>query len=210
VRRIGWLVPLLLLACADHLGRPHVPQHGTRASLGWKFTYYWVTTEVEFEGLPDTDLIDPTCRVLAAVPAGFARSLTMEGTGLLGDGRLVNYAPVCLCGPPCFYEPGDLRPFGVGVEDRPLVPFRSVAVDQRLIPIGTHLFVPELSGQWVPGEAPWGGFFHDGCVVADDRGSHITNRHLDFFAAYQTCYKALDRTLGRRTVTVEAGDDRCP
>ena len=33
----------------------------------------------------------------------------------------------------------------------------------------------------MPGRAPWGGFVHDGCVVADDTGGGIDGNRLDLF-----------------------------
>jgi hypothetical protein len=60
----------------------------------------------------------------------------------------------------------------------------------------------------MPGERPWGGFVHDGCVVADDRGSGIRGRQLDLFAARESSYVDLSRhRLGH--VTVYRGGDKC-
>ena len=33
----------------------------------------------------------------------------------------------------------------------------------------------------MPGRPPWGGYVHDGCVVADDTGGHIDGNRLDLF-----------------------------
>ncbi len=95
--------------------------------------------------------------------------------------------------------PDDEREFGIGVEVRGLTPFRSVAVDDRVIPIGTHIYVPDLDGVVMPGVPPWGGFVHDGCLVADDRGSAIGDQHLDFFVAAKVFYiSSLDARVLRR------------
>src|SRR5262249_44370468 len=107
-------------------------------------------------------------------------------------------------------EVDTLHPWGIGVLDRALAPFRSVAVDPNVVPIGARLYVADLDGVRVPGEAPWGDFVHDGCVVADDRGGAIAGRHIDLFAALRPYYVALDSMLARRTVMIYDGGGRCP
>src|SRR5450432_589554 len=52
------------------------------ASLGsFELTYYYVTAENDYTTTPDTTLYEPSCDVLAIVPAAFAHSLAIEGTG---------------------------------------------------------------------------------------------------------------------------------
>ena len=208
---------VLVLACADMRAvTPPPPTPPLRAVLGdplgvFQLTYYWVATEEDFTGLPDTDLFDRSCLPLAVVPAAFARSLTVEGTGRLTDGRLLNYAGPCECPlSPCFFEVDELHPWGVGVHDRALLPFRSVAVDPEVVPIGARLYVADLDGIFVPGDPPWGGFVHDGCVVADDQGGSIIGKHIDFFSALRPYYRMLDRALGLPTVMLYDGKHFCP
>src|SRR5215831_2474996 len=116
---------VLVLACADMRAvTPPPPTPPLRAVLGdplgvFQLTYYWVATEEDFTGLPDTDLFDRSCLPLAVVPAAFARSLTVEGTGRLTDGRLLNYAGPCECPlSPCFFEVDELHPWGVVADDQ--------------------------------------------------------------------------------------------
>lgn len=176
----------------------------------FQITFYWIALEADFPGVADTDVYDQSCDVLATVPAAFAKSLRMEGTGALLDGRILNVARCACAVTPCFVEVGPLHPFGIGVEDRPLVPFRSVAVDPNVIPIGTTLHVRELAGLRMPGDPPWGGFVHDGCVVADDRGGNIDGRQLDFFVVQKDHYRELtEGRLRRGVVTVSLGGRFC-
>jgi 3D (Asp-Asp-Asp) domain-containing protein len=188
------------------------PVHAPDAALGtFQLTYYWVTDEADYTGALDTDLYAAGCSPLARVATEFARSLALEGTGRLVNGRVLNYSGPCDCAfTPCFYEVDGLHPWGVGVEDRPLVPFRSIAVDPTQIAIGERVYVAELDGVRMPGAAPWGGFLHDGCVVADDRGGAILGRHVDFFAALRDDYVDLDRRIARTAVSVYAAGARCP
>jgi 3D (Asp-Asp-Asp) domain-containing protein len=112
----------------------------------------------------------------------------MEGSGLLADGRVINYAGRCRYGVGTCFEQLDTRthPFGRGAGKRPLVPFKSVAVDPKLIPIGEPLYLPELDGVLMPD-----GSIHDGCVRADDTGGGIKKRKMDFFVVSHDNFRFL-------------------
>lgn len=177
----------------------------------FQLTYYWIAAEADFSGPADTEIYESDCAVLATVPEAFADSLAIEGTGRLLDGRLVNYWGSCGCPrSPCYFVVDAEHPWGVGAQNRALVPFRSVAVDTDILDIGQPLWIAELDGMTMPGEAPWGAFAHDGCVVADDVGGGITGQHVDFFVALRPHYLTLDGQLGLDAVTLHDGGARCP
>jgi 3D (Asp-Asp-Asp) domain-containing protein len=165
----------------------------------FKMTYYWIAELTGGEGPATRRIYDPSCRVIAKVPRKFARQMILEGTAKLPDGRVLNYHGSCGCRrSPCFVEVGAEAPWGLGVGHRALSPFRTVAVDPRVVRIGTVLYSPELDGLKMPGEAPWGGFVHDGCLVAADRGGGIKGRQIDFFAARRDYWNELrDEKLRR-------------
>lgn len=174
-------------------------------------TYYWITAEADYTGTPTEQLLTPTCEPLATVVPDFARSLRLEGTGRLRDGRVVNVSGSCPCNTAaCFAEVDAAHAWGVGVQDRPLVPYRSVAVDRTVVPYGTWLYVEELDGVPVPGDAPWGGFVHEGCVLAADTGGSILGAHLDWFVGLKSSYRTLDGDLGLSRITVHDAGARCP
>lgn len=177
----------------------------------FQLTYYWVASEDEHPGTKNVSLYDPACKVLAVVSTGFADAITLEGTGRLSDGRLLNYDGPCACPKtPCFFEADAAHPWGYGVQSRALVPFRSIAVDTSVITIGTRVYVAELDGVTMPGTSDYGAFVHDGCVQADDVGGGIQGSHIDFFAGLKAHYQALDGQLGLTSVTLHAGGARCP
>ena len=135
------------------------------------------------------------CRPIASVTREFASELVMQGTGKLRDGRTVNIWGACGCDfSPCFQIVGN--EWGYGGNGRQLQPFRTVAVDPKKIPLGTLLYIPALEGRRMPGRAPWGGFIHDGCVIADDTGGGIDGNQLDFFVARRAYYHALSHRNG--------------
>ena len=189
--------------------------HGTayadQAYGRFQLTFYWVADERDAPGTMNAYLYDATCAVLGVTTMRFLRSLALEGTGLLTDGRRLNFDARCVCGyfgVPCFREvTSDI--WGLGVEGRHLRPFRSVASDPAVVPTGTVLYIPDLDGVEMPGEPPWGGFVHDGCVVADDRGGAIGGMQLDFFVGRKDVYKVVDKRLRRPEVWVYDGAEHC-
>jgi 3D (Asp-Asp-Asp) domain-containing protein len=172
-------------------------------------TYYWVTEESDYSGADDTALCDVSANVIAMVPLAFANALKIEGTGKLSDGRLLNIGGSCACSSgmtTCYITLDQTKyPWGVGVQSRPLVPFRSIAVDKSFIPYGTHVYIPEFDGVQMPSS-----FVHDGCFEADDTGGGIVGAHIDFFAAEKKNYLTLDGMLNLSSVTAFVNPPRCP
>jgi 3D (Asp-Asp-Asp) domain-containing protein len=177
----------------------------------FQLTYYWVTMETDFTGADDTALCDVSANVIAMVPLAFANAIRLEGTGKLADGRLLNVGGSCSCSSgmtTCYIELDQTKyPWGLGVQNRPLVPFRSIAVDRMVIPYGTKVYVPEFDGVQMPNTY---GFVHDGCLLAADTGGGINGNHIDFFAAEKKNYQMLDNTLNLNDVTVYVNPPRCP
>ena len=200
-------------------------------SLGtFRFTMYHVTVEedrpgdseapsdeemVLASGSPDTlsgapdnvTIYTKDCTPLAEVSRDFARKLDLQGTGKLRDGRVVNTSGICKCpNSPCFMEINAAWAIGAGGR---LAPFRSVAIDTRVVPLGSLLYIPELAGKRMPGKAPWGGYVHDGCVIADDRGGGIRGKEIDFFVAKKSYSDAIYRRTRLKKVTVFDGTGWC-
>jgi 3D (Asp-Asp-Asp) domain-containing protein len=71
------------------------------------------------------------------------------------------------------------------------------------------LYIPELDGITMPGRSPYGGFVHDGCVMADDRGGNVRGNQIDFFAARRAYYKRLQKQHRLKKVTVFEGGAKC-
>ena len=133
--------------------------------------------------------------------------LKLEGSGILRDGRVLNYDGECNYGMgTCFKTLAlDQHPLGAGVQGRPLVPFRSIAVDPRFIPIGATVYVPELVGVLLPD-----GTRHDGCLRADDMGGAIKEHKLDFFVESYNNFKFIaDNLWWRMKATPTLEEPRC-
>jgi 3D (Asp-Asp-Asp) domain-containing protein len=71
-------------------------------------------------------------------------------------------------------------PFGDGAGGFILSPYRTLAVDKNLIPLGTPIYIPEARGVTVI--LPNGGTAkHDGYFFGADVGGAIKGNHVDFF-----------------------------
>lgn len=185
-----------------NLGKPALEK-----TLGnFELTYYWVATQKKKGNEP---IFDKRCKRIARVSKSFKRRLNLEGSGLLEDGRTVSTAGGCQCGSPCYWIPNDSHKWGAGVAQRPLSPFRSIAVDPSEVKIGTSLYIAELDGLTMPGSGSEGGFVHDGCVVADDRGGGVKGKQIDFFAGWRAHYRNFFSRHKLTQVTVFPGGERC-
>lgn len=183
--------------------------------LGFALRFYWLAleddfddpTEIRFADPDQTELYTPQGYFFGAVPDRFAWSLRMEGSGLMSDGRVINYTGRCPYGYGTCFEQLDVRehPFGRGAGYRPLIPFKSVAVDPRVVAIGEPIYIPELDGLRLPD-----GSVHDGCVRADDTGGGIKKRKMDFFVVtYGNFRFLLDELWGVTWMTPHVEAPRC-
>jgi 3D (Asp-Asp-Asp) domain-containing protein len=190
---------------------------------GFKLTFYWLTQESEFQevkGVPTPqsglcaipaskriDIYSSLGFFIGRVQEKFACNLALEGSGLMMDGRVLNYAGPCRYGTGTCFEQLDVNehPFGRGAGVRPLIPFKSVAIDLRVFAIGEPLYIPEFDGLLLPN-----GSFHDGCVRAEDTGGMIRKHHMDFFVVTAENYKfLLDQMLGFSRITPHIEAPRC-
>jgi len=136
-----------------------------------------------------------SCEPITEVTKDFAAALRLQGTGKLKDGRVLNIWGQCRCEhTPCFKV--TKSQWGTAGTGRPLQPFRTVAVDPKVVKLGTLLYVPLLEGRTMPGRSPWGGFVHDGCVVADDTGGGIDGNQLDLFVGRKGYYLGISGSAG--------------
>jgi 3D (Asp-Asp-Asp) domain-containing protein len=175
---------------------------------GFRLSFYWLAYESEYANESyDTDIYTRDGYFIGRFPSAFVYELKLEGSGILRDGRVLNYDGECLYGiGTCFrtLDPQE-HPLGRGVQNRPLEPFRSIAVDPRFIPIGSPIYVPELVGVQLPD-----GTRHDGCLRADDQGGAIKLHKMDFFVESYFNFKFLgDQLWWRLKATPHLDEPRC-
>lgn len=171
---------------------------------GLEKTTLWATQYYvhRFKSCGNIPLLDESARGtgLSADSCNFCKSV-MEGTAFVTDssGRLfcINFAKNASdtawmnCGA-CAGKSINSKVFwtvtsgyGLGVRNYHLQPFRTIAVDPAVIPIGTVLFVPSLRGKSMV--LPNGDrVTHDGYLFAGDKGSAIQGNHIDVFTGLDT------------------------
>ncbi|HEX9105321.1 MAG TPA: 3D domain-containing protein [Polyangia bacterium] len=175
---------------------------------GFRLSFYWIAYESEYANESyDTAIYTRAGYYIGSFPQAFVFELKLEGSGILRDGRVLNYDGECDYGMgTCFKTLAlEQHPLGAGVQGRPLVPFRSIAVDPRFIPIGATVYVPELVGALLPD-----GTRHDGCLRADDMGGAIKEHKLDFFVESYNNFKFIaDNLWWRMKATPTLEEPRC-
>jgi 3D (Asp-Asp-Asp) domain-containing protein len=155
-----------------------------------------------------------TCNVLAEVTYAYFTELVMQGSGQLKDGRIINVFGQCTCPQTssCF-QVAKASKWGLAGTGWPLSPYRTVAVDPKVVPLGSLLYIPALDGLRMPGPPPIGGFVHDGCVVADDTGGAVHGKQVDLFVGRRAYWLGLARRGGShewaRHVQIFDGTGRC-
>lgn len=174
----------------------------------FRLSFYWLAYESEYAlEKYDTDIYTSQGYWIGRFPNAFVYELNLEGTGVLRDGRVLNWEGPCPYGVgTCFQALSQSEhPLGRGVQGRALEPFRSIAVDPRFIPIGSPVFVPELVGTRLPD-----GTRHDGCLRADDQGGAIKHHKMDFFVESYFNFKYLaDQLWWRLKATPHLDEPRC-
>ncbi|HEX4049135.1 MAG TPA: 3D domain-containing protein [Elusimicrobiota bacterium] len=129
-------------------------------------TYYFNVLESDYPGPRTVTVKDGRGKPLASVTAGFWEHFSVEGTGRLLDGRELNTS-----------EGGTVvvkAPMGEGTCR--LEKWRSMAVDPRVIPLGTVVKIDETVGLKLPD-----GTVADGYWQAVDTGGEVRNAHVDLY-----------------------------
>lgn len=152
-----------------------LPQLALADFLGtFRNTYYYLAQESRYDHLPlDAPLLDMEGDIISWVSNAYRKSLIMEGSGRLRDGRVVNYAGK---------KDNSIRfrvtanPHGDGIGTCALVPFGTIAVDPKRIQVGSIVQIKETAGMILPD-----GTRHDGLWRADDVGGAIQGDRIDLF-----------------------------
>lgn len=137
---------------------------------------------VTYNGTETTDIISVDERVMATVCTRFYKVLLMEGSAILkdrGQGKVgINYG--FKIGEERRYRYLERCVFGEGVEkDLCLLPYHTIASDNKVHAIGEIIFVPKAVGLKLPD-----GSTHEGYFIVRDTGSAFTGigaQRIDLF-----------------------------
>ena len=186
-KSIGFAVALLLLClCAPACGRMQgihlaaVP--GSYEFLGEFAPTFYRTLDESAGEWPEEERTEELRtgegELIARVTPTFKERLDVEGSARLRDGRVVNFDE--RVGERWTYLVAEGAQYGLDARGRALVPFRSVAVDPSVVPLGTVVYLPALDGVRLPtGET------HDGLCLAQDTGQGIEGKRVDIFVGFE-------------------------
>ena len=200
------LISAVLLAIVSTSAFAAAPPPGRRAGHAL-LTFYWIIDESSsrYRHLKKSDRIrDMRGEVLARTSRRFLLDLVREGSGWLADGRTVVFVKR-VAGESRFRVSN--TKYGLSSNGCPLIPFRTVAIDPRFVPVGSTVYIPQLKGTRLPD-----GTVHDGMFVASDHG-HFHGEHVDVFTgagprATAPFIRHGNRSRSRVTVYVVGERDR--
>jgi 3D (Asp-Asp-Asp) domain-containing protein len=161
-------------------------------------TYYDFPNERDFSG-KTVELKNASCQTIREVPETFYDALCVQGSGTLASGETASFAKRdCGCARVCPRTGQQICfdtlsrqdfPWGRGAQGTPITPLLTVAVDSKLLPLGTAIYIPEYDG--VPRDEA--GTPHDGCFIAQDRGMKVQGQHVDVFTGLSAVTKLWNR-----------------
>ncbi|MBS2011299.1 MAG: hypothetical protein JST00_00190 [Deltaproteobacteria bacterium] len=204
------------------LGQPRSREPGGVAPGGgrvlgtFRNTYYDFPREADHKG-DAVALMNASCQPIAQVPRGFHDAVCVQGSGVLKRGGVVSFAKRdCACAEICprtsqkiCFDALDPKqfPFGRGAAGTAIHPFRTIAADTDVLPMGTVVYIPELDG------VPRGGGSGeplDGCFVVEDRGLRVKGEHVDIFTGHPQHTAALEQIVpSNHGVTVVVQAPKC-
>lgn len=195
-------------------GTPRAVVGDTLPADLFRNTYYDFPSEGS--GKKDATIYDAACKPIAQVPRDFHDRVCVQGSGKLASGRTVSFAKRgCDCADLCprtgqkiCFESLDPAKFpnGRGATGKAITPLRTIAVDSTVIPLGTPVFVADFVGLPRPD-----GTKHDGCFLAEDRGTRVIGRQIDVFTGDPSITAQWNKLVpSNRGVKVSPNDPRCP
>ena len=193
--------------------RPVDQPQGLRSAETYRNTYYDFPSEGS--GDKKAKVFDAQCKAIASVTQAFHDQVCLQGSGRLATGETISFAMRdCTCAAECpksgqkiCFEKLDPKAFpsGRGASGKAITPLRTIAVDTTLIPLGTAVYIPEYEGLGRPD-----GTKHDGCFLAEDRGSRVVGKHIDVFTGEPATTKTWNQLVpSNQGVHVEIGAPRC-
>jgi len=190
-----------------------LPPSGQRRADSFRNTYY--DFPKEGVGKKDAKVFDASCRAIADVTKEFHDQVCLQGSGRLASGTTISFAKRdCSCALECpkskqkiCFEALDpkLFPAGRGAMGQAVTPLRTIAVDDAVVPLGSLVYIPEFDGLPRPD-----GTKHDGCFIAEDRGSAVQGLHIDIFTGDPATTKSWNQLVpSNGGVHVEVNAPRC-
>jgi 3D (Asp-Asp-Asp) domain-containing protein len=133
----------------------------------FKVTYYWAVDEAEYPASRSSPIYLADGQLLGRFSSAFVKAFRVEAAACLKDGRRISYMKRA--------NRAELVDQFLGYGGHRLTELRSIAVDPRLIPLGSVVYIPQAENVSVDGHTLGGVFY------AHDVGSAIKGKHIDIF-----------------------------
>lgn len=133
----------------------------------FKVTYYWVVEEKDYPKGRSTPLYTVNGKLIGRFSAAFVKDFKRESAARLSDGRRLSYLKR--------QDRVQVVEKFLGNGGYTLTELKSVAVDPRLIPLGSKIYIPQAENVVIKGKR------HTGIFYAHDIGSSVQGKHIDIF-----------------------------
>ena len=143
---------------------------------------------VSYLGTERTSLYTPEGEFLEEVCTRFSKALAMEGTGILKNGKTVNWAGNYK------YSVVKTCKYGIGAQKLCLIPFYTIAADLKVYSLNDAIYIKEAQGLKLPD-----GTTHNGLFLVRDTGSAfvgVGDSRIDIFSGTQPDYNNVFKDAG--------------
>ncbi len=168
---------------AEEIYKPSTKPRVVRSQemVGATFYFTPIETDPRYRGSKTYRVFDDQGRVIARVSESFYNELKVQGSGILADGRTINF--IRIRGGVRRFKETESK-YGLGKSDNPLKPWRSIAIDFNYyrrrgikLEIGQQIYIPSTHGLKIPGTNQ----YHDGIWELADVGGAINGPRIDMF-----------------------------
>jgi len=133
----------------------------------FKVTYYWAVDEAEYPTSRSSPIYLADGQLLGRFSTAFVKAFRVEAAACLKDGRRISYMKHA--------NRAQVVNQFLGYGGHKLTELRSIAVDPRLIPLGSVVYIPQAENVSIDGQTLGGVFY------AHDVGTAIKGKHIDIF-----------------------------
>jgi len=133
----------------------------------FKVTYYWAVEETKYPTSRSSPIYLADGQLLGRFSAAFVKAFRVEAAACLKDGRRISYLKKA--------NRAKVVDKFLGCGGHTLTELKSIAVDPRLIPLGSVVYIPQAENVSIEGQTLGGVFY------AHDVGSAIKGKHIDIF-----------------------------
>jgi len=133
----------------------------------FKVTYYWAVEEAEYPTSRSSPIYLADGQLLGRFSSAFVKAFRVESAARLRDGRCISYLKRS--------NRATVVEQFLGYGGHRLTELKSIAVDPRLIPLGSVVYIPQAENVSIDGQTLGGVFY------AHDVGSAVKGKHIDIF-----------------------------